>query len=349
MSKRIKWLIAVLLAISAVSVAAVVFMAAHRPGGDEEDEEEETVQAPVHVLVQNGETVIRLSAQTQARQGIRVQTLPATAMRAELRGTAVLLPAADLAALRNSYVAAHAQWQRDQVNAKVARIQQKRVTSLYAQNQNMSLQAMQDAQAASRTAQAQLQADQQETELQLDSARQRWGPAVAGWVANDAPPLQALLRQRAFLAQVILPPGEIGRAPARLSLSLPGNQLATARLIGALPQVSPQIQGISFLYLAPSRPGLAAGMNLPVLVPVGPRRRGTVVPDSAIVWWQGKAWAYQETAENTFTRREVSTQNPVPEGYFVFGTQFSPSARLVTAGAQELFSEEFRSQIQQED
>jgi hypothetical protein len=347
-SKGIKWLFAALLTITAVSVIAMAFMAARRPDADAQDEEE-AVKAPSHVLVENGRTVIRLSSQAQAREGIQISPVQQTSRRAELRATAVLVPVGSLAGLRNSYVAARTKLQRDQVDLKVARSQYDRIKTLYQQNQNMSLKAMQDAEAAYRTGQAQVEADEQDAELQLDSLRQRWGGEVAIWVAGNSPPLTSVLQQRAFLAQVIFPPGEVARPPARLSLTVAGNRLTTARLVGPLPEVNPQIQGISFLYLVPRRPGMAVGMNLVVLVPVGPLLRGSVVPQSAVVWWQGKAWAYQETSDNTFTRREVPTENPLREGYFVRGTVFAPGTKLVTAGAQALLSEEFRSQIQRED
>jgi hypothetical protein len=346
-SQRIKWLLAALLAVTAVSVIAVVFMAAHRPERDED--EEEAVKTPSHVQVQNGRTVLRLNAETQAREGIRVQPVQQQTRRAELRTMAVLLPAGELAGLRNSYVAAQAKVERDQLQIKVGRSQYERTKTLYQQNQNMSLKAMEDALAAYRTGQAQAEADEQEVELQLDIVRQRWGSEVAGWVADNSRSLAEVLQQRLYLAQVIFPPGEVAVPPARLSLSSPANHLVPARLVGPLPQVNPQIQGVSFLYLARSWPGLALGMNLVAFVPVGPLLHGSLVPESAVVWWQGKAWAYQETSDTTFTRREVPTQNPLPGGYFVPGSAFAPQTKLVTAGAQALLSEEFRGQIQQED
>lgn len=348
MSKRIQWLIAALLAVTAISVIAVVFMAAHRPDTDDKDEEE-AVKTPSHVMVENGRTVIRMSEQAQAREGIRVAMLQPTSQRADLRATAVVLPAGELAGLRNSYVAARAKLQRDQEDLKVAHTQYERIKVLYQQNQNMSLKAMQDAEAAYRIGQAQVDADEQDASLQLDSIRQRWGRQVAGWVAANSPPLAAVLRGNAFLTQVIFPPGEITKPSARLALAAPGNRLTSARLVGPLPVVNPQIQGVSFLYLVPGSPGMAVGMNLLVLVPVGPLLDGCLVPESAVVWWQGKAWAYQEDADNTFTRREVPTENPLSQGYFVPGAAFAPGTKLVIAGAQELLSEEFRSQIQQED
>ena len=347
MSQRTKWLLAALLAVSAISVIAVVFMAAHRPESDED--EEAAVKAPSHVQVENGRAVLRLSPETQAREGIRVEPVQQQTRRAELRGVAVLLPTGELAGLRNSYVAARARVARDELQIKVARSQYQRIKTLYQQNQNMSLKAMQDAQAAYGASQAQIEADQQEAELQLDTARQRWGPVVAGWVADNSRSLAEVLQQRSYLAQVVFPPGEVAKPPAALSLSSPGNHLVPARLVSSLPQVNPQIQGVSFLYRLANRPGLAVGMNLVVFVPVGPLLEGSVVPETAVVWWQGKAWAYQETSNNTFARREVPTGNPLPAGYFVPGNAFAPKTKLVTAGAQALLSEEFRGQIQEED
>lgn len=348
MSKSMKWLFAVLIAITAASVIAVVFMAARHPDQGDEDEQE-AVKAPSHISVQGGRTVIELDPQTQAREGIRVAPVRQTSMRAEIRGTAVLLAVNDLAALRNSYVAARTKLQRDEIDLGVARKQYDRVKALYDQNQNMSLKALQDAEAAYRNAESQVDADQQDVNLQMDTLRQRWGRVVTGWVEESTPTLLSVLSQRTFLAQVILPPGEVATAPTALSLTLPGNQFVTARLVSPMPQVNPEIQGISFLYLVPSRPGMAVGMNLLVLVPVGKQLRGAVVPDSAVMWWQGKAWAYEESSPNNFTRRVVPTSNPVTGGYFVPGTIFPPDTKLVVANAQALLSEEFRGQIQEED
>lgn len=347
MSKSLKYLIAVLIAMAAVSAIAVVFTA-HRPDADDEDKDE-AVKAPSRVVMQNGQTVVRLSEQAQAREGIRVAPVAQTSMRSELRGTAVLLPVNDLVTARDSYVAARTKLQRDQQDLSLARSQAERTRTLYQQNQNMSLQAMQSADTAYRNAQVQFAADEQDARLQLDAVRQRWGTVVTNWISGDSPALEAVLAQRSFLVQVILPPGEGAMKPAKLSLNLPANKLVPARLVSSLPLVNPQIQGISYLYIASSASGMAAGMNLSVLIPVGRAVAGTVVPEDAIVWWQGKAWAYQQTSTSSFTRREVPTSNPVSGGYFVPGKTFASATKLVMAGAQALLSEEFRSHIQQED
>ena len=100
MSKSAKWLVGILIALTLVSVAAVIFTAAHRGDKDEEDQEE-SVKTPSHVSVENGSAVVTLDQQTQAREAIRVAPVTRASMRAELRGTAVLLAVSDLATLRN--------------------------------------------------------------------------------------------------------------------------------------------------------------------------------------------------------------------------------------------------------
>jgi membrane fusion protein, multidrug efflux system len=64
-----------------------------------------------------------------------------------------------------------------------------------------------------------------------------------------------------------------------------------------------------------------------------------------VVWSQGTAWCYVEEAPGEFMRTAVQTSDLVSAGWFVT-EGIDPNARVVTAGAQTLLSEEFRSQIQ---
>lgn len=347
MSRSIRWLLAILIAITVISIASAVYVSANHPDTDED--EQEAVKTPSRVSQHNGVTVITLDPATQAREGIRVEPLKETTSHDELRATAIVLSVNELATLRNAYVAAETKLNRDKVDLSTFQSQYERTKTLYGENQNMSLMAMQTAEAAYRNNQAQVTADQQDSKLQLDTIRQRWGDAVAKWVSSSSPTLDAISEQSEYLAQVVFPPGEVANAPAALTLTTPGNTLIHARLVSTLPQVNPQIQGISFLYLVPNHPGMAVGMNLSVQVPVGRAVKGAIVPESAVVWWQGKAWVYVATSPTSFTRHEISTGNRVSHGYFVPGSMFAPGTNVVAAGAQALLSEEFRSQIQQED
>jgi hypothetical protein len=338
MSKSSKWLIAILLVLSATSMAGMVRMAAHRADPQDRDEDQTAAsQGPPQTA--NG--VVKLDLHTQMREGIRVDVVKPMTMRAQLEGFAVVLGVTDLVNARNSYfAAARTDLQRDRTNLHAAQIEYERVKKLYDENQNMSLKATQDAETAYRAAQAQLNTDRQDAQLQLDVVRQRWGNTVTEWIENDSPALESVLQQRYRFVQVTLPPGELVGPPATLSIELPRHRFVQARFVSALPQVSAQIQSPNFLYLAPESEGLAVGANIAALVPVGRLSRGTLIPESAVVLWQGEAWAYEQTSSGAFARRPVPTNDPANGGYFVPESAIPPGSKLVTTGASALLSQE---------
>ena len=73
--------------------------------------------------------------------------------------------------------------------------------------------------------------------------------------------------------------------------------------------------------------------------------QGISVPDSAVVWLDGKAWVYLQKDSERFVRRDITSGNPVQSGRFV-SKNIKAGDRIVTQGAQLLLSEEFRSEIQ---
>jgi hypothetical protein len=168
---------------------------------------------------------------------------------------------------------------------------------------------------------------------------------VATWLEQGSPQLDALLAQRTFLLQVTSASSNDFAAPQQATLQYTDGTHSSARLVSALPQLDPRLQSPSLLYIVATHPGLIPGINLPVFLPSGPARDGVIVPHSAVVWWQGKAWCYVEESPGRFTRTTVATSNPVANGWFVT-EQIDAKARVVTTGAQTLLSEEFRSQIQ---
>lgn len=69
--------------------------------------------------------------------------------------------------------------------------------------------------------------------------------------------------------------------------------------------------------------------------------QGVLVPRDAVVWHEGKAWVYVQTAKNQFVRREVPTDRPIDQGWFV-SAGLSPNQPIIVQGAQQLLSEEFK-------
>ena len=69
-----------------------------------------------------------------------------------------------------------------------------------------------------------------------------------------------------------------------------------------------------------------------------------MVPDSAIVQWEGLAWTYRWRAAGQFERVRVKTDRPVPGGWLA-GPPLGPGDSVVLRGAEELLSEEFRARV----
>lgn len=348
MSKMSKWMLIAAIALVASAILGIASRAAHRT-----ETAQETGKASRQTTAEplTGTAAVTLDSQTQSREGIRVEMVKPISMRTQLRGTAVVLSVTDLANARTNYLAAaRTNLRRDQTNLAVAQSQYQRVKKLYEQNQNMSLKAMQDAESAYRNSEAQLATDQQKAHLQLVTVRQRWGPTVTGWIESSAPELDAVLEQHKFLVQVNFPPGQLAKPPQVVALSLLGSSYARAKFVSALPEVNPRIQSLSYLYSVPAKSGVAVGMNLAAMIPVGRLLHGSVVPLSAVVWWQGAAWAYEKTSSNGFSRRAVPTDTPVNGGYFVPVNVIPPGTKLVTTGASTLLSNELlvHSQGEQE-
>jgi biotin carboxyl carrier protein len=130
----------------------------------------------------------------------------------------------------------------------------------------------------------------------------------------------------------------------------------TARLVGPAPEADPVTRRPAYLYRAVrSWPGAAPGVPIVALVPgpqpgaIGAKGDGVtgtpvVVPDSAVVQWEGLAWAYRQRAPGRFERVRVATDRPVPGGWLT-GPPLAAGDTVVLRGAEELLSEEFRARV----
>lgn len=137
-----------------------------------------------------------------------------------------------------------------------------------------------------------------------------------------------------------------GAAPTTsLSLST-GAARVPARLVGPAPEADPLTRRPAYLYRAErSWPGATPGTPVLALVPGGgPSSAGVLVPDSAVVQWEGLAWAYVQRAAGRFQRVRVPADGPAPGGW-IAGPPLAPGDTVVVRGAQELLSEEFRARV----
>ena len=138
---------------------------------------------------------------------------------------------------------------------------------------------------------------------------------------------------------------------------------ARARLIGAAPDVDTITRMSVYLYrLENSWPGARSG--LPVVATIPDNRSsgsdsgitvtsdgGVLVPAAAVIQWQALAWVYVERGPNRYVRKRIMTDYLVSDGYLVSiaPSGLTPGDRVVVRGAQQLLSEEFRTQLQTSD
>ena len=143
-----------------------------------------------------------------------------------------------------------------------------------------------------------------------------------------------------------------GAPPARLSVG-PGSTAASvrvpARLVGPAPEADPITRRAAYLYRADRAwPGASPGTPVVAYAAVparaGAASGGAVVPDSAVVQWQGLAWAYRAHGADRFERVRVATDHPGPGGWVVQGP-LAAGDSVVVRGAEELLSEEFRARV----
>ena len=141
-------------------------------------------------------------------------------------------------------------------------------------------------------------------------------------------------------------PGDAGSPRDRLILLAPGaGERIEARLIGPAAEADPVTRLPAYLYRARARwSGAVPGTPVVALVLEGRRTDGALVPDRAVVQWEGLAWAYLQRGPGEYARVRVPTDRPAPGGW-IAGPPLAAGDTVVVSGVQELLSEEFRARV----
>jgi hypothetical protein len=280
----------------------------------------------------NGEVLITLEADVQKTMGLQTAPLEPARLAPELKAYGRVLDASPLASLVADLISA-------QAASTASQAEFDRLKNLAAQN-NASTRAVEAATAAAAHDRAQVQS------MRL-RVLANWGNPLAQ--RDDLPALvQSLGSLESALVQLDLPAGETLKAlptGARLVPVSDETQTVAAKFLGQAPTVDPQMQGRGFLFLVQPNPArLAPGaavtgyLNLP-----GEEQSGVAMPRDAVLHYKGTTWVYHQRTDTTFERREVNLDSPLAHGWFV-REGFKPEDKVVTVGAQQLLSEELKSQ-----
>jgi hypothetical protein len=317
--------------------------------GRHEADTEQPIQPPQRVSTQNGEPVITLDTAAQRNSGITTARLVNAAHSQPLRAFGTVLDLQALTDLSNNSANARAQVEASRAKLAASQTAFERAQDLYKDQQNMSAAQVQAAEATFRTDQAGLASAQSQLHTLDVGAQLNWGPTLSQALLRGTPLLTRLTTRRDVLVQVTMRPDQAVTPPPRGAwVELDNGSRGPLEFVSAATKTDPRIQGVSFFCTAPATTGLLPGMSVVAFVPTARTFEGVVVPPSAIVWAQGGAWAYFRTGSNTFARRAVPTDLPVPAGGYVMQGQ-ADNVEVVVQGAQMLFSEEFRAQAQVSD
>jgi hypothetical protein len=344
MKSHQKKLVVVLIAMGIVAGLIAAYVAAHKEVAAEA-EGDKPIEAPNRVEVVNGENIITLDQAARTTSGIVLAPLQSISHRAEISAYGTVIDLGELTDLRNTLATAAAQLAKANAALAVAREEYERTKALFDANQNVSEKTVQAAESALQTGESDVQAGHAALDAASATAQQHWGVVVADWLSQGGAEYERLRRQDDLLVQVTLAPSQATSAPSEALVQPAGGKLVAARLVSPATRTDPKFQGRSFFYLvAAEGTELLPGMDVTMLLPVGEPAPGVVVPASAIVWLQGKPWAYVQVQPNQFARREISTDQPVTDGW-VEAADFSKGEAVVVTGSQILLSEEFRAQI----
>ena len=221
-----------------------------------------------------------------------------------------------------------------QAAAEAAAADVARLDSLYRNNADASLKALQASRALAVEAAAQAQAAAATFKLQ-------WGPLAALSASGRHELIEALAAGRVLLVRADVPGHQLLSAIATRALVVVDGVSVAAHVLGALPRTDPQSQSTGWLLQIEHRPeGLGPGARTHVQLqgaPVG----GVLVPTAALLYGEQGAYVYREVVgrapdKSQFAAAPVRLLVRVGDGWLVDGLGRSDS--IVVQGAGVLWS-----------
>lgn len=358
-----------LIVASAIGALLIWGFAESRQEASAEAQSEEPIKPAVEVSrSSSGAPAITLGPDLQKQAGIETMQPKPAPYQQLARAYGSVLDLQSFTDLSNTIANAKAQLAIAQAKLVASQAAFQRAQVLNKNQQNISTAQLQAVEATYQSDLATVQAAQVQMQNAAANAYQAWGPALGQSLAEGSALAKELLRHRKVLIQVTLPAGTpLAQAPQTASIETTTGRRVQIEFISEAPRTDPQIQGVSFFYIADAASGALPGMSVIAFLPVGSPKPGVAVPASAVVWLQGRAWVYLQTAADSFSRREIPTDEPQPGGgYIVPAPAVAPlperepstagmdgelqvlptNEPLVAKGAQMLLSQEFRAQIQ---
>jgi len=314
---------------------------------------EEEIETPSRVITEKGTTIISISAATQKQSEITASQLKSGKHQSSVNSYGSVVSIDSLIDLRSRYLAAKSDIEVLRTALSYNKNEFMRLQTLNQDDKNISDKVVATARSNIKADEAKIAAAESSAKSIADSMRQMWGETLTQHATSleKSELLQNLISNQEVLIQITLPfdaaepvqNSDIMVAPT----AAPGQSIRAAYLSRA-PASSATIQGKTYYYHAKTRE-LRAGMQVNAVSATSSKiNDGVIIPNSAIIWYAGKSWVYKKTADEKFSRIPVMTDVEIGNGWFYQGN-LKPGDQVVTSGAQLLLSEEFKSQITNEN
>lgn len=312
------------------------------------NESEQPQQTPVAML--NGLPVIHLTKHQQTLSGLIIKILQATKYQAEIIAYGEAIDLQPLLDLRSRYFQAETRSKIAQTKLNLAQQSLTRVRNLH-RNDAISKRKLQIQQSLWEQAQAHYDAIGYEIKSIKESALLNWGIPLSEWTFTpDSKEFSQLIAGQQTLLQVTLTPGQtFPEHTDSIFISRTGlrNTAVKARFLSLAQETNEDLQGETYFFITSE--DIQTGTHVTAWITQKQDNiLGVIIPASALVRHLGQTYVYLQKSDTEFTRNVVATQLQTADGYFVQSGTL-PGYKLVTTGAQILLSEEFRSQIPDED
>lgn len=315
-------------------------------------EQEEEIESLDRVTEEDGTSIVRLSPAVQKNSGISTAKVETLSHRDEINsfGTVTAIDAminakTELLNLKAALASARA-------SSKQHQAQHQRLKALNADDKNVSDLAVQQAFVLMNSDAATIKSKSLEIGNLQASIKLKWGEPLAKLVLSNqtTPFFRKLLSRKNVLVQISLPFDAADPKAGDVVEITPLNstEAITANYVSVATEVDKTGAGKTFYYSAPAN-NLRTGMRVAVEASATQTEasEGIVIPSNAVVWYAGTPWAYFKQGEDHFTRKPISAETEVDEGWF--NTGFDVSSEVVITGAQLLLSEEFKYLIKNEN
>lgn len=314
---------------------------------------EEEIETPNRVEQNAGITIINISEATQKQSDITTSSLKPAQHQSSVSSYGNVLSIDTLIDLRSRYLAAKSEIEVLRTAQSYNKNEFNRLQALNQDNKNVSDKVVATAKTNTKADEAKIAAAESNAKNIADSMRQLWGETLMQHAiqTEKSALLQSLIASQEVLIQITLPfdaPEPTPGSSIMIAPTAAPEQSIRAQFLSRAPASSATIQGKTYFYHAKTS-ALRTGMQVSATSTNSAKvNEGVIIPDAAIIWYAGKPWIYKKIASERFSRIPVATNVETGNGWFFQGS-LKPKDQIVISGAQLLLSEEFKSQITNEN